>query len=670
MKEAKMQQLVAKRLEEIRQKKLSGNHGGKQPQQRSTGCPELNIDAAARSTNHLKKHPHLGRGNKTRSSASGAAKSHMPYFQWKHNTDGSLAKEFEKCCLQKTTTTAQKSPPSGVPPEISEEGEEEEQEEDGEDVVVPTAEQPLSSNKAAGGGDNLVPFRPVLVRHRCDDSEKVKEKVKQMINQKKHETGHVFILVNTPVGQECDKEFDFEGKDNVFIIAVQNLQNRELARVRAAMKQQNIRHAHFFPPPNFSSVFGSARIKKFVNHHFQEVSGAKGAKRVRFADEVSPTVGDKRENYAAVRQLLPSGVKARDTHNLLNSVEEATQKPSTVLPHQEASAETHDLEKQDLKFVVYDDDKKEFKQLCCKKAHHLRLEKKTELIAEITNWWNLIATTKTNTTNAWKNGGFFIKQIKEERGTPLQSLGEAILSSHLGTQGCGPQNTELYYENWEGGSNTHVFYLKTDVADNDLDSWFKGQSTETKNSNKPVFKRHDHTEVQLMAKACKEATHKISYEARVWYWDDRPANWVYTQGESKNYTVLACDSGAGFFFVPTKDHDLDLLHVSNVVFFLWGCALSISKSRNSRLEDRKRRFYKDLVCCLEKTAMSSDTHKSVLKSHTFLHEMLEFTIETFKELDPELNLFSQHQKQDPNSHFQTYAFYLKTDVADNNLHRA
>ena len=178
-----------------------------------------------------------------------------------------------------------------------EEGEEKEQEENGKDVVVPIVKPPLSSNKVAGGGDNLVPFRPVLVRHRFDDSDKVKEEVNQMINQKQYETGHAFILVNTPNGQEgYDKEIDFDGKDNVFIIVVENpLENPlnpQFARVHKAMKKQNIQHVHFFPPPNFSSVFGFKRINNFLKNHFQEVSGAKGAKRVTFADEVSPTVGD------------------------------------------------------------------------------------------------------------------------------------------------------------------------------------------------------------------------------------------------------------------------------------------------------------------------------------------------------------------------------------------
>ena len=352
---------------------------------------------------------------------------------------------------------------------------------------------------------------------------------------------------------------------------------------------------------------------------------------------------DKRENYDAVRELLHPGVKDSDIRNLLDSVEGAIRELSTVPPNQDASAETYDLKKQDLTFVVYDEDKKDIKELCCKEAYHLRLGEVTELIKKITgDPSNGLTTTRTNTSNTWKNDTFFIKQIKEGNRTPLQSafLGEAILSSHLGTRDCGPQNTKLYYQ-WWGGSNTYAFYLKTDVADNDLHSWFKGPSTETNNSNNPVFVRHEREEVQLMAKACEEAIQKISYEARVLYMDNRPDNWVYTQGKNKKYTVLACDSGAGLFFVPAKDHDLDLLYVCNVVYFLWGYAFSISKKRNKKgIKDRQRRFYKDLVCCLENTVMSSERYKSVLKSHTFLQILVKYTIETFKELDSELTLFS------------------------------
>ena len=81
----------------------------KQP---STGYPDLNLDGATRSTTHLQNRPDLTIGNPSALSAS------MPYFQWKHNTDGLLAEEFEKYCLQKTQKTAQKPPPQKSRPKI------------------------------------------------------------------------------------------------------------------------------------------------------------------------------------------------------------------------------------------------------------------------------------------------------------------------------------------------------------------------------------------------------------------------------------------------------------------------------------------------------------------------------------------------------------------------
>ena len=221
------------------------------------GHPNPNLDPAASVNELLSNHSYLKISTSHPRAASGTGESHIPYFQWKFQTHGLRAKEFEEYSLQKTQKTVPRRRSSSA--FKSTEGEASANPKPPTPSEGPKKGDAVPKKNQAGVSDP-VPItennKPWLLRHKYNN---VRTAVNWMINQPGYKEKHGFMVVNTPKGQEYNKERDFQGKENVFIIDIKNKQARVLAPILKAISEQNIKFVHYFPPHN-TKLFGIAEL--------------------------------------------------------------------------------------------------------------------------------------------------------------------------------------------------------------------------------------------------------------------------------------------------------------------------------------------------------------------------------------------------------------------------